>query len=213
MLQRMLQEESARLGIRSLGPQEAEELERPEPFLGTRSGPGTREQAEAVIRQFAAMRRAVDQAAGKPESVPIEGRTAQLLAQRAPQEGAALEPERLSQGAWAGLYSGGNEGARTILDPETWESLWRELSRDPAPKVDFKGQQVVAVFLGQRPSGGYSIEIVRVLPGEAYVSVEYRERTPPPGRTPPEGATSPFALKLIPKSTLPVRFTRLPPQP
>jgi len=45
---------------------------------------------------------------------------------------------------------------------------------------------------------------VSVLP--TAVVVRYRVRSPAAGRTPPEGATSPYALRAIERTSLPVRF-------
>lgn len=206
-LRTLFQEESERMGLQTAGEQEEA---RPEPFLGERLGmPGTRQQAEASIRQLAAMRRAFEAASRKPKAVPIDGRTAQLLSEP-PQSGVALEQEVKAQGSWSGQYSGGNEGTRTVGDSLSWESLWKGLAAGPAPQVDFKRQEVVAVFLGHRPTGGYSIEIVGVAPEESYLLVSYRETAPAQGKSPPQGPTSPYALRVIPKSGLPVRFQRIP---
>lgn len=212
-LRKMLQDEGERMGIQAYNPREEP---RPASFLGPSLGePGTREQAEAAIRRLAAMRRAVEEASGRPKSVPIAGRTAPVLA--APEEGGAslLEPSPAPAQAhagtsWSGDYSGGNEGNQTLRDEKSWRRLWRRLSKEPPPPVDFKRQQVVVVFLGLRPSGGYGVEIVEVAPTAAQLVIRFRERTPSPEQPAPPGPTSPYALRVIERSDLPVRFE---PQP
>ena len=99
------------------------------------------------------------------------------------------------------------EGTLTISDAKDWENLWSRLSREPLPDVDFSRQQVVGVFLGPRPSGGFRVDIskaVQVLP--ASVLIRYHETAPLSGHTPPEGATAPYALRAIERTALPVRF-------
>ena len=222
-LHSMLQEETAHLGIRGfLSPAEHE----PQPaaeggFLGPRLGePGTRAQAENAIRDLAHMRRAVD--AGKKQPVPLAGRTAPILAE--PEAGGAIEPQPPAPAApqesparapaadaWSGLYGGTPAGTFTVSDVRAWAALWRGLSRQPTPPVDFSRQEVVGVFLGPRPSGGWRVEIassVTELP--AAVVVRYQEFAPAPGRTPPEGATAPYALRVITRTSLPVRFEKIP---
>jgi hypothetical protein len=96
-----------------------------------------------------------------------------------------------------------------ISDEKTWIEIWRSLSTDPAPTVDFRLWRVAAVFLGHRPTNAYRVEIdanPRISASEAVLG--YREIAPEPGRTPPEGATAPYAMRLIPKSDLPVRFVK-----
>src|SRR5712691_3193554 len=47
--------------------------------------------------------------------------------------------------------------------PEEWAAVWRSHAPDrPLPGVDFSKDMVVAIFLGSRPSAGYSVEITGV---------------------------------------------------
>lgn len=164
-----------------------------------------REERSALIQQLAAMRQSIEDS--ESPSVPIEGRTAALLSKNAP----SPLGSPVAEGEWSGPYGGSNEeGSRTISDPDSWRALWAGLSTQPPPAVDFKRDQVVAVFLGERPSGGYRVSIKEVLPTEAALVVRYAEMTPPPGRTPAAGATSPYALRITPRSDLPVRFEKVP---
>ncbi len=166
--------------------------------------PGSREQILAYMRRFRAMRTAWSRAQRPP--VPVGGDTVMVLGRAAPAP--AKPADRRTD--WAGLFSGSNApGTRTISDMTEWRRVWAGLSTQPAPEIDFSLKQVVAVFLGHRESGGHMVEITGVSTSEALITVSYREISPPPGITPPEGATSPFALKVLPRSTLPVRFLKV----
>jgi hypothetical protein len=152
--------------------------------------------------------------------VPIAGQTAPVLAQSDTANGAALgdmensvapAPAAAPSEPWRGAYSGGNEGTRTVSDATTWQTLWHSINPESsAPRLDFTRQEVVAIFLGTRPSGGYSVMIIGIASTESALTVTYRENPPAPGVPPPEGATSPYVMKAIPASSLPVRFVKAP---
>ncbi len=205
-LHEMMKEESSREGMEVA----TEEVEpKHEPFMGEHLGtPEAHAKSERSIRQLAAMRKAVEAASGKASDVPIEGSLAPVLGSSAG-GGSAVEDKPLTDGFWSGDYAGGNEGTRTIEDAKSWAALWRTLSTAPRPAVDFTRSRVVAVFLGARPTGGYAVEFADVLPTPRRVVVRWREQVPEPGQSPSDGATSPYALKVIPRSDLPVRFEKV----
>jgi hypothetical protein len=226
-LHSMLQEETSRLGIQRFAPRGEREDGPLGGFLGPRLGADFgRTQAETAIHEIARLRRSMD--SGKQTPVPISGRIVPVLAkpepggaavepiakaEPSPKNGssrpAAAQPQASSPGAWSGLYGGAEEGTFTISDAKAWAELWGRLSRRAPPVIDFSGQQVVGVFLGPQPTGGYHVEIssaVTVLP--TAVVVHYRVFSPSDDRTPPEGATSPYALLAIERTSLPVRFDR-----
>jgi hypothetical protein len=223
-LHSMLQEESSQLGIQRFVPRGEREEGSSGGFLGPRPGaPGSRAQAETAIREIARLRRSVD--SGKKNPVLLAGQTVPLLAdpesggtavEPTPKATPSLEkkaapPQASSADSWSGLYGGAEEGTLTISDAKAWANLWGGLSRQPAPDLDFSRQQVVGVFLGPQPTGGFSVEIapaVIALPTAAVV--RYRVISPAAGRTPPEGTTAPYALRAIGRTTLPVRFEKKP---
>lgn len=215
-----LQKAADQIGIAAIVTGE-DDVRAPSSFLGERPGePGSREQAETYIRRFASMRQQIE--SGKAPPVALPGETAGLLAEKDP-GGAAIEAEppaakapqtpppptpAAEPGSWHGFYSGGQDGNHAITDETTWKAVWSSLSQEPAPTVDFTRQQVMAVFLGYRPTGGYIVRITKIIYEEAAVVVTFRELPPLPGRTAPEGPTTPYALKLAARSPLPVRFDR-----
>src|SRR5690349_22975578 len=64
-----------------------------------------------------------------------------------------------------GLRSGIREPSQIAVRSQSeWQKLWRQHSSAstapaPLPTVDFDKEIVVAVFLGEKPSGGYGVEI------------------------------------------------------
>ena len=75
----------------------------------------------------------------------------------------------------------------TVRSAAEWETLWRQHAGERArPPVDFAKEMVVAVFLGSRPTAGFSIEIVgtredgpaldRSVPGDAAAGRGHRRR-------------------------------------
>ena len=62
-----------------------------------------------------------------------------------------------------GAYSGRTVAGRiACTEDQTWRDLWNEhMANEPSsrPAVDFSSEAVLAVFAGQRPSSGWTVEI------------------------------------------------------
>lgn len=95
-LARRLQEETGRMGITGIARSDGDEPSSGDGgFMGARLGqPGTREQAETYIRQFAQMRRPFER--DKDKSVRLPGGTAELLGRR--ERGGAIETDHGTEG-------------------------------------------------------------------------------------------------------------------
>lgn len=51
--------------------------------------------------------------------------------------------------------------AVAVQDPQKWEEIWRQHDAStPIPQVDFSRENVVVVFLGQKPHAGVKVEVV-----------------------------------------------------
>ncbi len=126
------------------------------------------------------------------------------------------EPVPPTMEEWKGVYSGITEGKTlVIMDPPQWKGLWEEHSQievppPPIPAINFNLKRVVGIFLGERPSGGYSVEVVSVRTQGTLVVVSWREKRPPPGYMSASVMSSPYYLKVIPRSNAPVLFEKLP---
>jgi hypothetical protein len=78
--------------------------------------------------------------------------------------GAEVSYETILLGGWCGFKDAQN---LVITDNVTWSDLWIEInsissSPPPLPYVNFMASWVVAVFLGNRSSGGYIVNITKV---------------------------------------------------
>lgn len=98
--------------------------------------------------------------------------------------------------------------ARTV---DEWDALWKQHAAGRArPAVDFDKEVIAAVFLGSRPSAGYSVRIVRVRQEGAALVVSYTETRPAPDALTAQVLTSPYQIVAIPKgSTTDVKFERV----
>jgi hypothetical protein len=114
---------------------------------------------------------------------------------------------------WRGSQSGVAEaGQRVARTQAEWDQLWSRMTANqvPAsapPKVDWKAEMVVALFMGGRPTGGYGVTIKSVTTGEKEIVVAYEETAPPPDAITIQALTQPYAMAVIKRSSLPVRFT------
>ena len=195
-----------KLGIQRVATSDDREEDSSSSFFGPRLGlPGSRLHSVAALRELARMRRNVE--SDKKPSVPLDGKTVSLLAET--NQGGEAVDTLASQ--WQGPYGGGEEGTFVVSDPISWKKVWQRVSTEPLPSVDFASREVATIFLGYRPTGGFGVGISSApVETASAMTVFWKEITPRPGRTPPEGATSPFAMRLIPKSSLPIRFEKLP---
>lgn len=113
----------------------------------------------------------------------------------------------IAQGADSGYQS----ASQTVIDnQERWINLWQQHTSDtepppPVPQVDFTSYNVVAVFAGEKSTGGYSVEMLTVetrnfqtkdLPSLVIV-VEYRQPQPEDFVT--EAMTYPYHMIKIPQ--------------
>jgi PrcB C-terminal len=116
----------------------------------------------------------------------------------------------VAQGAMSGI----EEPRQVVVRSATeWQMLWRQHGQEPAtlPVVDFTESLVVGVFVGSRPTAGYSVEIVAVKTERNRTIVEYRERRPDRDALVLQVITSPFHLVRVPRTESVIEFKRLDP--
>jgi hypothetical protein len=95
--------------------------------------------------------------------------------------------------------------AKAITTQAEWSDLWKRHKSTvvPAPElpsVDFSKNTVLAVFAGQKNSGGYSITVTGVIPaGSDKVRVVVDENSPPEGAMTTQALTQPFDIIRINK--------------
>ena len=78
------------------------------------------------------------------------------------------------------------------------------------PAVDFAREEVAAVFLGTRPTGGFGVEIVGAGQKAGAFVVQYRETKPAADAITTQVITSPFLLVAMPKVNGDVKLERVP---
>jgi len=96
---------------------------------------------------------------------------------------------------------------RTLPD---WTTLWRHTSDRPLPPVDFGREMVIAVFVGSRPTAGYSVEVTSVEERDGKTVVSYRELAPARDAMTAQILTSPYHIVAVPMSAGEVSFRKIP---
>jgi len=79
---------------------------------------------------------------------------------------------------WKGQYGGPIDPSTEVAaDAGAWMRLWLQVGQD-APPLDFKKYFAVAVFAGERPTGGYTVEFLEPVMKGVDVTVRYRINPP-----------------------------------
>jgi len=100
-----------------------------------------------------------------------------------------------------------------IRTQDEWAKLWNKhtsirIPYPEAPVIDFTENMILAVFMGQKPSGGFALEITRVEKCENGLIVFFSEVEPPPDAVVTAVLTQPYYIIRIEKSNLPVKFKK-----
>lgn len=113
-------------------------------------------------------------------------------------ESAELSPSPTILERWSGLHGEPVDSSTSVVrTPQEWSELWRKVGRDPPQGFDKATQLAVAVFIGQRSTGGYSVEIAGIRQQEGTLRIEYREKMPQPGMRVAQVITSPWTIALV----------------
>ena len=130
-----------------------------------------------------------------------------------PEEPAASQPTRL---ACLEFLGGQHSGIRTqqlrlARTEAEWLALWREhsslqLPGPQLPQIDFEKQMVVAIFLGERRTSGFGIQLETLRaqaasPGQpAALQALARETRPDPDSLQMQVISAPFQMLLAPRT-------------
>jgi hypothetical protein len=108
---------------------------------------------------------------------------------------------------WAGQHSGRETAANEVLrTPEEWDAFWKKVGGNRPRPLNVSREMAVAIQLGGRRTGGFSVEVLRTQVQEGKLIVEYRETAPEPGMMVTQELTEPWIVAIIPRSDLPVVF-------
>ena len=89
-----------------------------------------------------------------------------------------------------------------------WENLREKAGILVTPNINFDEKKVIAVSMGERRTGGYSIEITRITEKEDYIEVFIRERSPSPENFVTMVITHPYHIVKVERIDKEVRFIR-----
>lgn len=101
--------------------------------------------------------------------------------------------------------SGYRKAGRMVIDSkEKWSRLWREHTSDllpppPVPEIDFAKNDVIAVFAGEKPSSGYSVQVTSVETKDDGETLVVKIEQGQPGKIAEDVITRPYHLVRIPK--------------
>jgi uncharacterized membrane protein len=116
-----------------------------------------------------------------------------------------IELTPLAQGSDSGIAV----ARRTIVrDLASWRALWAAHAGPEAlaPDVDFGTRMVAAVFAGERPSAGHTIQIAGADSAADAVTLFVEEQPPPRGVASAQVLVSPFSIVTLPRIPGDVRF-------
>jgi hypothetical protein len=111
-------------------------------------------------------------------------------------------------------YSRLEERARVVVrDAAEW-TRYRDLLAGapggaPPPTVDFERDMVIVVALGQRPTGGYEIEVSQVVRADTLLTVTVTETTPGRSCMTTQAFTAPAVAVRVPRFVGQVRFSEV----
>ncbi|WP_051224554.1 protease complex subunit PrcB family protein [Flavobacterium tegetincola] len=99
------------------------------------------------------------------------------------------------------LYTSENQGkdeesTSVIRDSEALSVLYESVGIENVPEIDFKKNQVVALFLGTKRTGGYGITVERVEEVNNQISI-HKKITTPQGDMVTTALTNPFVIVEI----------------
>lgn len=75
------------------------------------------------------------------------------------------------------------------------------------PQIDFETEEVLAVFEGTRPTGGYAVAVASVVDGDTVRAVELHHTIPDESCMVSQALTSPYALVRLPKTEAKIERT------
>lgn len=121
--------------------------------------------------------------------------------------------EVLAQGSQA--LGAAGPGYVMVTNRDELLTLWNrahgsQLTVPPLPDVDFSRETVLAVFLGQKPTGGYGAEVRGIVEEDRELFVDLVVSEPAPGAITTQALTSPWVMIRVLRSGYAVAWFRDP---
>ena len=110
------------------------------------------------------------------------------------------------------VYGGKSDSSFEVIeDSNSLEEVYALLSKSispslEVPKINFDRQIVIALFLGEKTSGGHSIIVEYVANSKDSISVNYKIKTPNKGEAVTFAMTQPYCIIKIPKTSKKIIF-------
>ena len=104
-----------------------------------------------------------------------------------------------------GYRSGIREPLQIVVrNQDEWNAIWKRhssIDRNPplAPSIDFNREMVVGIFLGEKRTGAYEVEIGRAERRDSSLYFYYREKSPAADAIATQVLTQPFHLVKVAK--------------
>ncbi len=103
-------------------------------------------------------------------------------------------------------YGGLEKKSFEVINNQTdFAELLLKINFDGSPEVDFKNEQVVALFLGQKNTGGHSIDIKKVEENKETILITVEKILPKGGEIVTMALTNPYVIAKI-SSTKEIKF-------
>lgn len=123
---------------------------------------------------------------------------------------AATDAPRMVPVAHGPLSNRATSEEVVVRSADEWERVWTSLpTKQNAPSVAFDETMMVGVFVGNRPTAGYRVEVTGVRREDDALVVSWREVPPAPGAVVSQTVTTPFALAAVTRHDGPVRFEKV----
>lgn len=110
--------------------------------------------------------------------------------------GEAVAFDVLDSGPRSGIRADDPE-VRAADGPDGWAEVWADHGVGDPPPFDPRDRWVGLVLLGERPTGGYAVDVVDVRAREGRYVVGYREEAPGPEDVVTQSLTRPWAAVAV----------------
>lgn len=95
-------------------------------------------------------------------------------------------------------YQGRAEASNLIINNQAeLNAIYQSVNQEVIPSVDFNNNQVVAVFIGTKNTGGYQVVINKVIEEQGKVLIFTKVEEPAPGAMVTMAITNPYIIAEI----------------
>ncbi len=107
-----------------------------------------------------------------------------------------IQTTPFQKGAYSGIDA---EKEMVIRNERDWLKLSDKMKGEKLPSINFQKKMIIAVFQGQKPTGGYSIYVDEVCRKKNGIEVNVHKEKPGSNCKVTQAVTSPYELVILPK--------------